>query len=102
MMKHSRIVLAIIVGCAVAVIPPLFQPHLKAGSFLDFACEVFLLPGQLIPSLFHDRGTASPSSFSLKSSAFVASRSQFIVVGLLILLAVVGSFTIRFGADTGS
>ena len=59
-MKHSRIVLPILVGCAVAVIAPLFQPHFKAGSFLDFACEVFLLPGQLIASPFHDRGTASP------------------------------------------
>jgi hypothetical protein len=58
--KYSRIVLAILLGCAIAAIPTLLQPHFKAGSFLDFVCEMFLLPGKLIATLFHDRGTASP------------------------------------------
>ena len=60
------------------------------------------IPGLVITSLLFVIGCALTASFSLKSSAFVASRSQFIVVGLLVLLAIVGSFTIRARADTGA
>ena len=35
------------------------QPHFKAGSIPDLACELLLLPGRLVTSLFQDRG-ASP------------------------------------------
>ena len=59
-------------------------------------------PGLAITGLLFVIGCVLTASFSLKSSAFVASRSQFIVVGLLVLVAIVGSFTIRSreGADT--
>lgn len=59
-------------------------------------------PGLGITSMLFVVGCALTASFSLKSSAFVATRSQFIVVGLLVLLAVVGSFAIRARADTGA
>ena len=60
MRKFPRIALAILVGCAIAAIPSILQPHFKAGSFPDLACELVLLPGKLIATLVHDRGTASP------------------------------------------
>jgi len=60
MRKYPRIALAILVGCAIAAIPSILQPHFKAGSFPDLACELVLLPGMLIATPFHDRGTASP------------------------------------------
>lgn len=59
-------------------------------------------PGLVITGLLFVIGCALTASFSLKASAFVATRSQFIVVGLLVLLAAVGSFTIRSPADTGA
>src|ERR1051325_6256367 len=52
--------MAILVGCAVAAIPTLLQPHFKAGSFPDFVCEMLLLPGKLVATPFHDRGDVSP------------------------------------------
>ena len=60
------------------------------------------IPGLVITGLLFVIGCALTASFSLKSSAFVATRSQFIVVGLLVLLAIVGSFAIRPRADTGA
>ena len=54
------IVFAILVGFAVMAIPTMTQPHFIAGSVPDLVCELFLLPGKLIASAFHDRGTASP------------------------------------------
>jgi len=60
MRKDARIALAILIGCAIAAIPSILQPLFKAGSFPDLACELALLPGKLIATPFHDRGTASP------------------------------------------
>jgi hypothetical protein len=60
MRNYSRIVAALLVGCAIALIPTLVQPHFRAGSLIDSVCEMFLLPGKLIATLFHDTGTASP------------------------------------------
>lgn len=59
-------------------------------------------PGLVITTLLFVIGCALTASFSLKSSAFIATRSQFMVVGLLVLLAIVGSVTIRSRADTGA
>ena len=60
MRRLPRIALAILVGCAIAAIPSILQPHFKAGSLPDLACELVLLPGKLIATHFHDRGTGSP------------------------------------------
>jgi hypothetical protein len=60
MRKYPHIALAILVGCAIAAIPSILQPHFKAGSLPDLACELVLLPGKLIATPFHSRGTASP------------------------------------------
>jgi hypothetical protein len=62
MRKLPRIALAILVGCVIAAIPAILQPYFKAGTIPDLACELILLPGRLIASPFHDRGTASLSS----------------------------------------
>jgi hypothetical protein len=56
---QQRVAVALLIGCAAAAIPSILQPHGKAGSFPDLVCEVVLLPGKLIATLFHDRGTAS-------------------------------------------
>ena|SRR5579863_5222703 len=61
--KHEEVVphcASDIGGCAIAAIPAILQPYFKAGTFPDLACELVLLPGKLIASPFHDRGTASP------------------------------------------
>ncbi len=60
MRKFPRIALAILIGCTIAAVPSVIQPYFRAGSFPDLACELVLLPGKLIASPFHDRGTASP------------------------------------------
>ncbi|MBZ5699033.1 MAG: hypothetical protein LAN18_10865 [Acidobacteriia bacterium] len=58
--KRMSIALAILVGCVIAAIPSILQPHFKAGSIPDLTCELVLLPGKLIATPFHDRGDASP------------------------------------------
>lgn len=60
MRKYQRIAVALLIGCAVAAVPSIFQPHFKAGSIPDLVCELVLLPGKLIAGLFHNHGTASP------------------------------------------
>ena len=60
MRKLARIALAVLVGCAIASTASILQPHFKAGSFPDLVCELISLPGKLIATPFHDRGTASP------------------------------------------
>jgi hypothetical protein len=63
MRAWTRIVLATLVGCAIALIASILQPHFKAGSFPDLVCELVMLPGGLFASLFllfHYRGNASP------------------------------------------
>jgi hypothetical protein len=54
-------------------------------------------PGLLIISLLFVVGCVGTASFSIKSSPFVATTSQFIAVGLLVLLAIVGAFAIDSG-----
>jgi hypothetical protein len=51
-------------------------------------------PGLLITSLLFLGGCVATASFSLKSSPFVATTKQFAAVGLLMLVAIVGAFTI--------
>jgi hypothetical protein len=58
-------------------------------------------PGLLITSVLFVAGCAMTASFSLKSSPFVATKSQFLVAGLLLLLAIVGAFMIGSGAGKG-
>jgi hypothetical protein len=58
--SFQPIAAALFVGCAIAAIPSILQSHFKAGSFLDLVCESVLLPGKLVATPFHDRGTASP------------------------------------------
>ena len=54
------ITLATIAGCAIVTAAALSQPHFKADSIPDPFCGLILLPGQLLATVFHDRGTASP------------------------------------------
>lgn len=58
-------------------------------------------PGLLITGLLFVVGCVGTASFSIKSSPFVAKTSQFLAVGLLVLLAIVGAFTIGAGAGNG-
>jgi hypothetical protein len=60
MSRKRAILIAGVVGCVVMGIPTLLQPYFKAGSVPDGICEVLLLPGKLIATPFHDRGSASP------------------------------------------
>lgn len=64
MRKIPRIVLAVLVGCAMATIVSVLRHHFKAGSVPDLVCELLSVPGDLIAVLigtvFHDRGDASP------------------------------------------
>jgi hypothetical protein len=80
--KRSRIVLAILVGSAVAAIPALLQSHFKAGSFPDLICEMCLLPGKVIATLFHDRGSASPE-FLWRTRAATAIFFGVLAYGVL-------------------
>jgi len=57
--QWSRIALAVLIGAATYRSVSVLQPHFKAGSIPDVACELLLLPGRLVASLFQDRG-ASP------------------------------------------
>jgi hypothetical protein len=61
--KRSRIVLAILVGSAVAAIPALLQSHFKAGSFPDLICEMRLLPGKVIARFFRTEVLQAPSFY---------------------------------------
>jgi hypothetical protein len=58
--SFQRIAAALFVGCVIAAIPSILQSHFKAGSFLDGVCELVLMPGKLVATAFHDRGTESP------------------------------------------
>jgi hypothetical protein len=60
MSRKLTFALAVLAGSAVMAIPTIAQPHFKAGSIPDLFCDLVLLPGQLIATPFHDRGTASP------------------------------------------
>jgi hypothetical protein len=59
MRRYYLVAASLLIGCAVAAIPSILQPTFTAGSFPDGICELVLLPGKLIATLFHDRGTAS-------------------------------------------
>jgi hypothetical protein len=58
--QWSRVALAFLIGVALTAAASVLQPHFKAGSIPDLACELILLPGELVASLFQDRGNASP------------------------------------------
>jgi hypothetical protein len=55
----SRVALAVLIGAAIAAALSILQHQFKAGSIPDSACELLLLPGNVIASFFQDRGTAS-------------------------------------------
>ena len=59
--RLPALAVAIFVGCAVAVVPTVLQPHFKAESVPDLICYLILAPGQMMASLFHDRGTGTAS-----------------------------------------
>jgi hypothetical protein len=83
--ETTRIVLAILVGCTIAVIPSILQPHLRAGTFPDLICELVLTPGKLFATPFHDRGTAS-AEFLWRSR--LATAVLFSGLAYLILLRI--------------
>ncbi len=56
----KRLVIAVLIGSALTGTLAVLQHRFKAGSIPDLLCEVLLLPGELIATPFHDRGTASP------------------------------------------
>jgi hypothetical protein len=58
--KWKRILIALLIGCAITAALALLQHRFKAGSIPDLICEMLLLPGELFATPFHDRGTASP------------------------------------------
>ncbi len=58
--KLLPILCAIAISIVVVWVISAWQPHFVAGSVGDFACELILIPGKLIASMFRDRGTASP------------------------------------------
>jgi hypothetical protein len=58
--EWGRVTVALLIGIGFAAFPAILQPHFKAGSLADLICGVILLPGMLVATPFHDRGTASP------------------------------------------
>ena len=58
-------------------------------------------PGLVVTVLLFALGCVSTASFSLQASPFVATKTQFIAVGLLTLLAIAGALLVRpgFAAD---
>jgi hypothetical protein len=66
------------------------------GVAADRRTEPWLkLPGLGITGLLFLLGCVSTTAFSLKSSPFVASTSQFVVVGLIVVVAVLCAFLVR-------
>ena len=62
-------------------------------------------PGLAIASLLFLVGCAMTASYSLKSSPFLATKAQFLVAGLLVLVAIAGAFGISplgEGVDGGA
>ena len=57
-LSAKRILIALLIGCAITAALGLLQHRFKAGSIPDLICEV-LMPGELFATPFHDRGTAS-------------------------------------------
>ena len=58
-------------------------------------------PGLVMTTLLFLLGCAATALYSLKSSPFVATTPQFVAVGLLVLLAICGAFTIESRAEAG-
>jgi len=56
-------------------------------------------PGLLITSVLFVLGCAATARFSLSSSPFVASRSQFVAVGVFVLVAIGAAFSVGPRAD---
>jgi hypothetical protein len=59
-------------------------------------------PGLVITSALFVLGCAATARFSLSSSPFVASRSQFAVVAVLVLLAIAAAFSVEPRAGSSS
>src|SRR6266852_6977967 len=55
-----RLAVAIVVASGLVGLATLCQPEFVAGSVPDLLCQLVLLPGKLLATPFHDRGTASP------------------------------------------
>src|ERR1039457_5439651 len=58
--RLPAVLVAILFGCSVAAVTTFLQPYFTASSLPDIICDLILAPGQIIASLFHDLGTASP------------------------------------------
>ena len=70
------------------------------GVAADRRTEPWLkVPGLVVTVVLFLLGCASTTAFSLKSSPFVATRAQFVVVGLLALLAIGSAFLVGGRAD---
>jgi hypothetical protein len=52
--------IALLIGLVTTTVLAMCQHRFRAGSIPDSMCEVLLLPGELLATPFHDRGTASP------------------------------------------
>jgi hypothetical protein len=74
--------LALLMDCVAAILPSILQPGFKAGSFPDLICELVLLPGKLIATMFYDRGTASTEFLWRSRMATVVIFSGLAYVGL--------------------
>jgi len=82
MRQFYLVALALLIGCAAAILPSILQPGIKAGTFLDLICELVLFPGKLIATMFHDRGTASTEFLWRSRMATVVIFSGLAYVGL--------------------
>lgn len=82
--QWSRIALAFLIGVALTAAATVLQPHFKAGSIPDLACELLLLPGKLVASLFQDRGNASPEFLWRSRTATAILLSGLIWCGFAI------------------
>ena len=82
--------IAVLVGCAITAALAVFQHRFKAGSIPDLLCELLLLPGELIASVFHDRGNSSPE-FLWRSRVSTAA-----------ILAAIAWFALRYRRSVSS
>jgi hypothetical protein len=82
--QWRRLAVAFLIGVALTAAASVLQPHFKAGSIPDLACELLLLPGKLFASLFQDRGNASPEFLWRSRTATAILLSGLIWCGLAI------------------
>jgi hypothetical protein len=82
MRQFYLVALALLIGCAAAILPSILQSGFKAGSFPDLICELVLFPGKLIAIMFQDWGTASTEFLWRSRMAIVVIFSELAYVGL--------------------